>query len=457
MNPLSVYWSPWHRRPTDYEYFLQLQPAVVKIMDGGAPDYAWVHGTLPGALVLARDWALSEQKSDMLRDPEGTGKRHAQEWKAKQPALLFDPGRTLVLGINEPAVWEAGVPEALRVYTIAFLDACRGLGLRAGAMQLSVGWPGNHGPNEPPDWSPWYGVEEAIRAGNHALVLHEYWATGGPGESWGWTAGRFTKCPWNVPIIIGECGLDMGVVQDPATLPGNRGWQGNVDAATYAAQCAEYVRLALEDARFFAATAFTTDYQSAEWQSFDTEPARGALISEAASLPAAQWYHGELQPKPEPPSEEGGLVHPLPPGSFTITQHFWERPEAYADFGMPGHNGTDLAAASGTPVRVLAAGVVAYAGVDPGYGNYVRVFHAGYMAHSFYAHLSRIDVRPGDVLEAGVVLGAVGNTGNSSGPHLHLEIRLGDADNYATIAPMPKGRLCPESWCALFGLNLAPG
>jgi len=460
-NPLSVYWSVHHRRPQDYDYFTRLQPAVVKIMNGGPPDYAWVRQNLPGALVIARDHAMSEQKEDMLRDPAGTGRRHAREWSDKVDDLGFDEDNTLVLGINEPAVWDPGVIPALVAYTVAFLDECKALGLRGGALQLSVGWPANQGGESPPNWAPYAGVEAAIRRGKHALVLHEYWATGGPGDGWGWYAGRFVKCPWDVPIVIGECGLDMGVVQDPATLPGNRGWQGNVSPSTYGAQCAEYMRRCQSDRRFFAGTIFATDFQSGEWQSFDTEPARHELQASAAGLAPAVWYGGGAkpeppQPEPGPPATHGKIVHPLPEGSYRITQHFNQGLERYAS-GR--HNGTDFGANLGTPVRSMADGVVAWVDTANDYGQYIRVYHEALGVFSFYAHLSsQADMRQGTHVTAGQPIGRVGSTGNSTGAHLHLEIRIANAaGNYSRVAPMPNGRCDPETWAALLGLSLSTG
>src|SRR6187399_1495315 len=106
MNPLGCYWTPHHRRPTDYEYMLALRPAVVKLMDAGLPDYEWTRINLPESLVVARDHQLSEQKSDMMADPAGTGARHAWEWSEKADTLGYDPANTLMLGINEPPVWD---------------------------------------------------------------------------------------------------------------------------------------------------------------------------------------------------------------------------------------------------------------------------------------------------------------------------------------------------------------
>lgn len=86
------------------------------------------------------------------------------------------------------------------------------------------------------------------------------------------------------------------------------------------------------------------------------------------------------------------------------------------------HGGIDLAAEAGTEVRSSAPGVVVFAGVEGGYGNLVIVEHEhGY--HTYYGHLSKIKVKKGDKLKTGDVLGLVGSTGRSTGPHLHFEVR----------------------------------
>jgi len=87
------------------------------------------------------------------------------------------------------------------------------------------------------------------------------------------------------------------------------------------------------------------------------------------------------------------------------------------------HLGTDMAAPSGTPVRTVGEGTVDFAGVQNGYGNVVYVRHANQHV-TVYAHLSRIDVRKGQSIDQGDVIGAVGATGWATGPHLHFEFRV---------------------------------
>lgn len=320
-NLHGVYWSPQHRRPQDYDFFKAMQPNVFKIMDGGPPDYAWAYANLPNSLIIARDWALSEQKGDMLSNPIGTGERHAQEWDQHARRLGLDRSRTLVLGINEPSIWELGVLEATRLYTIAFLDECTRLGLRAGALQLSVGWPNNNGPDTPPDWSPFHGVEEAIKRGNHALILHEYWADNGPDEMWGWWAGRALKCPWRVPIVIGECGIELMVKYADG---GHRGWRQTpgMTAELYAGELDEYTRRMSADDRIIGTCDYQADFQNSEWWGFDLEPAYGAILrfpkvqraNSMIFLPIVG--NGGASPQPPQPPTPTPLPEPVPDGDF---------------------------------------------------------------------------------------------------------------------------------------------
>ena len=88
----------------------------------------------------------------------------------------------------------------------------------------------------------------------------------------------------------------------------------------------------------------------------------------------------------------------------------------------PGHNGLDFGIKVGTPVEATMDGKVTYAGWNnQGYGNLVIVENGDYK--TYYAHLSSIPVSIGDSVAAGTTIGLSGNTGNSTGPHLHYEIR----------------------------------
>ena len=87
------------------------------------------------------------------------------------------------------------------------------------------------------------------------------------------------------------------------------------------------------------------------------------------------------------------------------------------------HLGVDYGAPIGTPVRSVGDGTVQFAGWQNGYGNVIQIQHNGARS-TLYGHLSRIDVRPGQRIEQGQRIGAVGATGWATGPHLHFEFRV---------------------------------
>ena len=87
------------------------------------------------------------------------------------------------------------------------------------------------------------------------------------------------------------------------------------------------------------------------------------------------------------------------------------------------HTGLDIAAKTGTPIKVVADGIVTSAKYSGSYGNLVKVDH-GNGVETWYAHNSKMYVKAGQKVTAGDSIAAVGSTGNSTGPHLHLEIRV---------------------------------
>jgi murein DD-endopeptidase MepM/ murein hydrolase activator NlpD len=88
------------------------------------------------------------------------------------------------------------------------------------------------------------------------------------------------------------------------------------------------------------------------------------------------------------------------------------------------HSGIDFRAPPGAPIKSAGAGTVVSAGWNGGYGRMVEVDHGNGIT-TRYAHMSRISVSRGDKVETGTVLGRVGSTGRSTGPHLHFEVRKG--------------------------------
>ena len=119
-------------------------------------------------------------------------------------------------------------------------------------------------------------------------------------------------------------------------------------------------------------------------------------------------------------------------GSVKVGSDFGERrpPRTSNGTGSRYHRGLDIKASQGTPLYATADGVVIEAGKNGGYGNVVKIQHAfsstDKTATTVYAHLSKIDVKKGQQVSQGQLIGKAGNTGNSGGAHLHYELRFDD-------------------------------
>jgi murein DD-endopeptidase MepM/ murein hydrolase activator NlpD len=105
-----------------------------------------------------------------------------------------------------------------------------------------------------------------------------------------------------------------------------------------------------------------------------------------------------------------------------VTSPFGNRTSPFSGI-LKFHEGLDVAAQTGTPVMAPADGVVVKAGFSTGYGNMVEISH-GYGIKTVFAHNSRLNVKAGQRIRRGDVICYVGDSGSSTGPHLHYEVRL---------------------------------
>jgi len=117
---------------------------------------------------------------------------------------------------------------------------------------------------------------------------------------------------------------------------------------------------------------------------------------------------------------QDGLVAPVP---GAITSRYGMRRHPILGYRRM-HSGLDFRARHGTPIYAATDGTVNFAGRNGGYGNFVRIRHGGNLSTG-YAHMSRIAVRNGEQVRRGQVIGYVGSTGLSTGPHLHYEMYRG--------------------------------
>lgn len=192
----------------------------------------------------------------------------------------------------------------------------------------------------------------------------------------------------------------------------------------------------------------------------------------------------------EPVIEDGPTLYPSPTGLFipdegttvgyapppeqvplgrSVNDHFWmSRPVDssansadlfYYAFGSDGpqddwrvHHGIDIPNPVGEPIRAGGSGTVVFAGdattlvnyggidVYPSYGNVVVIQHDfgyhGQKLYTLYAHMAAVLVEEGMVVESGDIMGLIGGTGDVSGPHVHMEVRLGENDYFAVLNPL---------------------
>ena len=110
------------------------------------------------------------------------------------------------------------------------------------------------------------------------------------------------------------------------------------------------------------------------------------------------------------------LIRPV---SGTITSRF----AASSRIRVSSHTGLDIATAAGTPIKAAASGTVTFSGRKGSYGYMVVISH-GNNVQTYYAHCSKLYVSAGQTVTQGQKIAAVGSTGNSTGPHLHLEVRV---------------------------------
>ena len=164
------------------------------------------------------------------------------------------------------------------------------------------------------------------------------------------------------------------------------------------------------------------------WQEEEPEPQAEPTTEQAEDPPLL-----EAQPQPVytgPPLPEHctmemlelGLEETTTPVMGVISSDYGYR-EHPIEGGNQFHNGTDVAANMGTPVLAFADGVVDFIGDSEAYGQYIQLRHAGGVT-SFYAHCSKLCAKKGQTVSLGDKIAEVGDTGNTTGPHLHFELKL---------------------------------
>lgn len=430
----------------DFAHFDKIRPASYKPFEwmwNNRDFCAALLKHLPAdCLILARDHPMSEQKDDIWRDPEGTGKRHADEWEAKIKggAYHLPLERSYFLGVNELDAVE-GDRKAQDIYWVSFLNRLTQHGRKGGAFNFSTGHPrtrnGTNHPDDRKDYAFFEASHQALRRNGGVAIQHIYGSAAQPLVPGHFDALR--DCKWqDVPWIIGECGINEHTV----TGKDHVGYKVSLRPPESYPQWMERLIRGVNDPRIHSWMVFTYDF-SHPWSDKDVSGESAASV--AAAFERWAWKGLDIATTPTPPPQEptGGSMWQWPLDSVEFTQYwgvpggsFRRRTSSTGTATYTAHEGVDLRAAVGTPVRAVADGVVTYVATDKneagdikGYGHYIRIRHGAkpHQWDSFYAHLRELPaLRQGARVTKGQVIGYSGNTGNSSGPHLHFEVRLVD-------------------------------
>ena len=150
----------------------------------------------------------------------------------------------------------------------------------------------------------------------------------------------------------------------------------------------------------------------------------GAAKTQLVQWTDGTWYEASGQ------SERQGMFT-MPVSMARITSSFGMRFHPLLGFTRM-HKGIDIGTAWGTPIHAPADGTITFAGRSGGYGNFIKLSHGGGI-ETHYGHLSRFATRPGQHVSRGEVIGYSGNSGMSTGPHLHWEVLRGG------VAVNPRG------------------
>ena len=323
MNPISPHWIGAHRgtlgTKTDKQLFAEWQPKFIKIItdDETVP---YIEDVPVDTKIVVRHYPMSElfhnrgfadtrnasvETSDTTRDniietyygsegsgrdlllvlpkatrsamrsmqtPEDAALQHAQiseriaQWcetrGVSRQRLVFE-------GLNEPQLWSTEPPHLVARYEKARLVEMHKRNLCSVVGNFGVGWPGNGGvQNAPVQWDFFKTVITTMLPGDY-LGLHEYWSVNGVMQNWRWWAGRYEQCPYNVPILITETGIDTGVsgqfYGSWRNLPGDEAAQ----AERYVDELIYYWNKCYTDGRINGIFPFTYDRGSDTWYYFD--------------------------------------------------------------------------------------------------------------------------------------------------------------------------------------------
>ena len=324
-NTLSDHWNAYHRQKYDDDALRRWQPPVIKLMRqsylGEAMNIAIDVAVNHGAIIILRNWSISERHDELAADPEKLGKWHADWWanelneiekkiNGKLPRHLI-----AVEGINEPHEWSYGTEKIAR-YVKAFAEQAVRHNLIIVTPCFGVGWPGNDGiDGKPPHWHELEPMRIPLTQFGGLLATHEYLAAFKDGNGlhtdygWGWWIGRYRSSYDASPSwqhlfrVITETGVDNGVIGRP-----KQGWHNaGLSEDEYMAILKNLDEFYRADPFVLGANIFTRDGAEENdghqtWFGFDI---RGSAMMERIIGYAEERRNAYTPPEPPPDGGDG--------------------------------------------------------------------------------------------------------------------------------------------------------
>ena len=395
------------------------RPAVVKLVDPSLEYYNQVRAEVgPDCLIVVR-WYHKPQ-------PVNNPAANAAEWfyaHRDWMQAIPDADRTVFEGYNEIGDEQAAQYAAFEIARLALLHH---IGRRACVGNWSVGCP---------DLPVWMVYDQMLRAMHSTDVvgLHEYWSDHADLENI-WHVRRFTLPSvaahlQGKQIVVTECGRDI------VEGKGRPGWMLTCSADEYRSDLRRLGELYDGCPNVIGATVFQTGSSDPQWGPFNVYGLWPSVVAEYAAPTTPPVTAPPVTTPPtvirlSPPIAERDIAR-NPDGSLRITQRF----------NPPSHFGIDYSCVVGKPVRAAIDGTAhcetqTTGGKMSGFGRYVRL-EDGNGTYVYTAHLDAFAVYDRAKVHAGDIIGYSGNTGNSTGPHLHFEVRRGSRLQTAAIDPEP--------------------
>lgn len=403
--------------PSDYWNWLdRVRPTYTKVLDCDDPAI----------------WARLAQYSQFVGFrryvSDGEDKPECYQYKRLTPQQFLNyypldklDSSVIIECPNEQQVWNGDDAREYAQWLNDYVDVCHSKGYRVGVLNFPTGHP---------DPALLVYFREVAKKAN-AVLGHAYWrptATNDGFEDFDklalWPAILGAACPY----LASETGVDKeGKRGKDGDGPVNQLGTGEVGRARYREILARG-QLILAQSGWSGGAPFTIG-GGEHWCSFDQRP----YLNEIASLPDAPVTR-LATPVPAPVPVDR-VLSPFA-GGYKITQRFGNDPDYYKQFGFNGHEGLDLIPVTADwGVHAVEAGDVVRDYDDPrtagAYGNHVVVLNRDRRRAFWYCHLAGNVVSIGDHVEAGQVIGRMGNTGNSRGYHLHLGLRYANAKGAA--------------------------